>query len=574
MWSLDATRELGVSVGGVSRLLQARRVILATGALERPFPIPGWTLPGVMTAGAVQTLLKASGLVPEGRLVLAGTGPLLWLLAAQLLRAGGRIEALLDTTPTRNYLRALPHAPGFVLSPYLAKGLALRREVARQVRIVRGVTQIRALGAGRLAEVAYVAGSGAEQRLAADVLALHQGVVPNVNLAMAAGIAHRWDRVQLCWVPVLDGLGNSSVPGIAIAGDGAGIGGALAAQTRGRLAGLAAVQALAPEHIPRLTDRQVLDQALARAERGRAFLDHLFSPPAAVPHARGRHHRVPLRGGDGRAGRRGRRHGCGGPQPAQGVPALRHGAVPGPDVRPHRHRADRGDARHGARGRRLLPPAPAGEADHARRACQHGPHRSGDRGGGAAMSRSADVIVIGGGLHGCSTALHLAMRGLKPLVIEKDYAGRHASGVNAGGVRQLARHLAEVPLSVASMELWERIGDLVDDDCGFESQGQVLVAENEAELAQCRARVDDLRLRGYTHEELIDRAELRRLVPGRIRRLPRRRRLATRRRGRSLPHHAGLPAQGRVAGRDRDGGRARHRARAPRRRLARRHQRR
>jgi NADPH-dependent 2,4-dienoyl-CoA reductase/sulfur reductase-like enzyme len=280
VWSLDATRELGVSVGGVSRLLQARRVILATGALERPFPIPGWTLPGVMTAGAVQTLLKASGLVPEGRLVLAGTGPLLWLLAAQLLRAGGRIEALLDTTPTRNYLRALPHAPGFVLSPYLAKGLVLRREVARQVRIVRGVTQIRALGAGRVAEVAYVAGSGAEQRLAADVLALHQGVVPNVNLAMAAGIAHRWDRVQLCWVPVLDGLGNSSLPGIAIAGDGAGIAGARAAQTRGRLAGRAAVQTLAPEHIPRLTDRQMLDQALARAERGRAFLDHLFSPPA------------------------------------------------------------------------------------------------------------------------------------------------------------------------------------------------------------------------------------------------------------------------------------------------------
>ena len=129
------------------------------------------------------------------------------------------------------------------------------------------------------------------------------------------------------------------------------------------------------------------------------------------------------------------------------------------------------------------------------------------------MRRTADVIVIGGGIHGCSTALHLAMRGLKPLVIEKDYAGRHASGVNAGGVRQLARHVAEVPLSVASMELWERIGDLVDDDCGFECHGQVLVAESEAELSEFRARVDDLRLRGYTHEELIDRAELRRLVP-------------------------------------------------------------
>ena len=60
-----------------------------------------------------------------------------------------------------------------------------------------------------------------------------------------------------------------------------------------------------------------------------------------------------------------------------------------------------------------------------------------------------DVIVIGGGMHGCSTALHLARAGLEPLVLEKDYAGRHASGVNAGGVRQLARHLAEIPLSVA-----------------------------------------------------------------------------------------------------------------------------
>ena len=574
VWSLDAARELGVSVGGVSRLLQARRVILATGALERPFPIPGWTLPGVMTAGAVQTLLKASGLVPEGRLVLAGTGPLLWLLAAQLLRAGGRIEALLDTTPTRNYLRALPHAPGFVLSPYLAKGLALRREVARQVRIVRGVTQIRALGAGRLAEVAYVAGSGAEQRLAADVLALHQGVVPNVNLAMAAGIAHRWDRVQLCWVPVLDGLGNSSVPGIAIAGDGAGIGGRAGGADAGpsrrvrRRAGARARAYPAPYRSPGAGPG-------AGAGRARPSLPRpSVLAAAAVPHARGRHHRVPLRGGDGRAGRRGRRHGRGGPQPAQGVPALRHGAVPGPDVRPHRHRADRGDARRGARGRRLLPPAPAGEADHARGACQHGPHRPGDRGGGAAMSRSADVIVIGGGLHGCSTALHLAMRGLKPLVIEKDYAGRHASGVNAGGVRQLARHLAEVPLSVASMELWERIGDLVDDDCGFESQGQVLVAENEAELAQCRARVDDLRLRGYTHEELIDRAELRRLVPAVSDDCPGG--VVSRRDGAADPFRTtqAFRRKAEVAGRDRDGGRARHRARAPRRRLARRHQRR
>ena len=128
-------------------------------------------------------------------------------------------------------------------------------------------------------------------------------------------------------------------------------------------------------------------------------------------------------------------------------------------------------------------------------------------------TRTADVIVIGGGIHGCSTALHLALRGLKPILIEKDYAGRHASGVNAGGVRQLARHLAEIPLSISSMELWDRIQDLVGDDCGFDSHGTVLVAESDEELAGFKARVDDLRLRGFTHEELIDQAELKRLVP-------------------------------------------------------------
>jgi sarcosine oxidase subunit beta len=126
---------------------------------------------------------------------------------------------------------------------------------------------------------------------------------------------------------------------------------------------------------------------------------------------------------------------------------------------------------------------------------------------------SADVIVIGGGIHGCSTALHCALRGLSVILIEKDHAGRHASGVNAGGVRQLARHVAEIPLSNASMAIWHRIEDLVDDDCGFTCDGQVMIAEDEADLAGCRARVEDLNLRGFHHEEMIDAKELREIVP-------------------------------------------------------------
>jgi glycine/D-amino acid oxidase-like deaminating enzyme len=127
--------------------------------------------------------------------------------------------------------------------------------------------------------------------------------------------------------------------------------------------------------------------------------------------------------------------------------------------------------------------------------------------------RSADAIVIGGGLHGCSAALHLARAGLRPIVLEKDYVGRHASGVNAGGVRRLGRHLAEVPLAVASLRMWQRIGELVDDGCGFEGVGQVKVAESEAELERLRARAAQVAALGFDHEELVGRDELRELLP-------------------------------------------------------------
>lgn len=127
--------------------------------------------------------------------------------------------------------------------------------------------------------------------------------------------------------------------------------------------------------------------------------------------------------------------------------------------------------------------------------------------------RTADVVVIGGGLHGCSAALHLARAGASVVVLEKDHVARHASGVNAGGVRRLGRHFAEVPLSVASLALWHRIEELVDDACGFERVGQVKVAEDEAALAVMRERCERLHAMGFTHEELIGRDELREFLP-------------------------------------------------------------
>ena len=129
------------------------------------------------------------------------------------------------------------------------------------------------------------------------------------------------------------------------------------------------------------------------------------------------------------------------------------------------------------------------------------------------MSHNADVLVIGGGLHGCSAALHLSRRGYRVTLLEKNSVGRHASGVNAGGVRRLLRAVPEIPLSCASMEMWHRIGDLVDDDCGFKISGQIAVAETGEGFDRLRGRAAELAGLGYAHEELVGPDELYRLLP-------------------------------------------------------------
>lgn len=125
----------------------------------------------------------------------------------------------------------------------------------------------------------------------------------------------------------------------------------------------------------------------------------------------------------------------------------------------------------------------------------------------------ADVIVIGGGLHGTSSALHLARAGLRVTLLEADYCGRHASGVNAGGVRTLGRHVAEIPLALASRNLWHRLADLTGDDAGFVPSGQLKVAETDAELDVLRQRVAELEALGFTHETMVDAQTVRELVP-------------------------------------------------------------
>lgn len=270
--------ELGLSLAGQARLVGAGQIILATGAQERPFPIPGWTLPGAMTAGAAQIALKSSGLVPSGRTVIAGCGPLLYLLAGQLAAAGANIVAVLDTTPRRNWLSALSALPDFLRSPYLAKGLKLMAAARRKLPFRTGVTALAAEGADKVTGVSVTRG-GRTETIACDALLLHQGVIPGINLSNAAGCAQHFDPEQHCWTPTVDEWFGSSIPGIAIAGDGAGIGGAESAALRGEIAALDAVRRLGRISEAQRNEKAAPTQAeLARSLRGRRFLDLLYRP--------------------------------------------------------------------------------------------------------------------------------------------------------------------------------------------------------------------------------------------------------------------------------------------------------
>ncbi|MBV4551595.1 FAD-binding oxidoreductase [Pseudomonas sp. SWRI102] len=130
-----------------------------------------------------------------------------------------------------------------------------------------------------------------------------------------------------------------------------------------------------------------------------------------------------------------------------------------------------------------------------------------------ASERGADVLIIGGGIHGLSTALFLAQAGVQVTVLEAQYCGRHASGVNAGGVRTLGRHAAEIPLALASRDLWHNLESTLGDDGGFVPSGQLKLAENAAELLECRHRVEHLQALGFAHEVLIDQHQVFEKVP-------------------------------------------------------------
>lgn len=237
--------EVCLSGGSGPDSVLARRILIATGAYDMPVAIPGWTLPGVMMAGAVQGFLKSQRMRVADRVVLAGSHPLLLIVAAQLLAAGAEIEevAFARGLPSlRELIAALPAVPGHVRLLAELAGCVLRL-LRAGVRISLGVAPVGVDGDTRVRSVrlAPVDRSwrvrGAERTVEADTVVLGYGFLPSTELARQLGCELVWDSALGGWVVSVDDRFESSVPGIFVAGEPIGIAGAEQSRGEGELAG-------------------------------------------------------------------------------------------------------------------------------------------------------------------------------------------------------------------------------------------------------------------------------------------------------------------------------------------------
>ncbi|WP_208978488.1 FAD-dependent oxidoreductase [Pseudovibrio denitrificans] len=280
VWHIGENGEVLYSQDNQTRRLVARELIINPGAMERPFPIKGWHLPGVMTAGSAQVMLKSDGMVKDGA-IFAGTGPLLYLIVAQYLRLGVTVNAVVDTTPAGGIGRALQHLGGALSKPaYLIKGLKLLNEIRKAgVPVFRHASELSVLGESKAVGLQFKQ-DGRTHSVNADHIFLHQGVIPNLNMTRALGMDHHWSEQQLCWTPTLDDWGQSSIPHIAVVGDAAGIQGAEAARHAGRLAALQAMHKLGKVNKSDLGSMSADHlKAMNAFKAFRRFLDAYYAPP-------------------------------------------------------------------------------------------------------------------------------------------------------------------------------------------------------------------------------------------------------------------------------------------------------
>ncbi|MBR0673147.1 FAD-dependent oxidoreductase [Neoroseomonas soli] len=541
VWGGFARDEIAALVDAAAVTFRPRRLVLAPGAHERPVPVPGWTLPGVMTTGALQALARAQRVSPAERAVIAGSGPLNLQLACELLAGGVQVAAVVEAAPKPG-LGAWREVLGMAkASPDLAwdgvRYLATLRRAG--VPVLWGSSILACEGTDRFAALRVAAPDG-ERRIEAGVAALNMGFQPESGLARALGCAQRFategsgaeiGRLET----VTDEEGRTSVAGVFAIGDGAAIGGSRVALARGRLAGLAVARDLgflAPEDAAARRD-------LARALAFQQALWRIFAAPAFDADAiddtttvcrceevTAGSLRAALAGGARtlaslkkvtRAGM-GRCQGrmCGATVARlAGAPAAEDAfAAPRAPIRPTPAAALMREVPEGFEAPVIHAPTPTRWRSPAMPL--------------APENRACDVLVIGGGVLGLSTALYLAREGADVLLADRSEPGLAASTANAGSLHvQLLSYdfgdkaealgtagpaAVTLPLGPRSIALWKEIARDAGEACGIRTEGGLMLAETPAEMEWLHGKTAVERGAGI-ESHVVGANELRDLAP-------------------------------------------------------------
>ena len=548
----SAAAELEVFLDGSTRRIRARQLVIAAGAYERAHPVRGWTLPGVMTTGAAQTLARAYRVAPGSRVLVAGNGPLNFQVACEFVAGGVEVVAVAETSPPP-LARPLAALAAFRHSPELiGRGIAYWAAlVRRRVPVLHRHVLVRIEGHDEWVRRAVLARIDAEGRAVAwserafevDAVCMGYGFHPSTELTRLLGCEHRWDPDAGSLAVVRDDDAETSLAGVFVPGDGAGMGGAHAALAEGTLAGLAAARNLGRPIPP---DLEALAWS-ARRERDRArrfqtALWTLFAAPREFPDLVGDdvaicrcesvgagvlRSRIAAGADESGALKRLTRAGMGrcqgrycGPRVAAWCAAAR-GEAPDPfrlfaprfPVKPVPAFAlarEKPEWSHDDQGEALPPraawSAAAGEA--------------------ARTDTEASVAIVGAGIVGVATAWELAREGIDVILIERDQPNAHASGNNAGSlhVQLLAYNFGELataaglpaaqtlPLQRESARLWPEVADTLGVDLEIVRTGGLMVAETDEQMAKLADKTA-LEARFGTPVEVIGRGELRALAP-------------------------------------------------------------
>jgi glycine/D-amino acid oxidase-like deaminating enzyme len=526
-WGAFAADEIAVLVQGIAVTYRPRRLILATGAHERPMPIPGWTLPGVMTTGGLQTLVRTHLVCPGERVLLAGTGPLNLQVACELIARGVTPVAVLDSAPppwsaaARETFRMAAAAPGLVV-----EGMRMLRMLRRAgVPVLWSMGPVRLAGSDRV-EAVVLPG----RTIAVDVVALNAGFQPEVGLARALGARHRFVNAGLGHLATeTDEEGRTSLDTVFAVGDGAALGGARVAASRGRLAGLAAARDLghaAP--VDRITREE-----LRRAERFQGALWRMFPLPPIDPNSiadetivcrceevTAARLRSELAGGlvSLAALKKATRAGMGRCQ-GRFCSATIARLCPGASE-PDGFAAPRAPVRP-VPAAQLMTEAPEFQAPLLEDLTPPLRHA------GASHERfTAQVAVIGGGIAGLCTAYYLAQGGADVMVVERDEVGMAASTANAGSLHvQLLSYdfngdtpedggpaAHTLPLAPRSIALWKEIGAAVGENLGIRTEGGLMLAEDAAGMDWLR-RKSAMERRWGIESHVLGANELRSIAP-------------------------------------------------------------